>query len=128
MRNAIFVAAILGALAVSGCGGNKAAGANKDAVAGNSASGAKTGPNGTKLLIQPAAGISGTVSRVNVNSRFAVLTFPVGQMPAINQRLYVYRQGLMVGELKVSGPRQDDSIVADIVAGGADVNDEVRDR
>jgi hypothetical protein len=40
----------------------------------------------------------------------------------------VYRRGLKVGEVKVTGPQRDDNIVADITAGEAAVGDEVRDR
>jgi hypothetical protein len=81
-----------------------------------------------EVIVTPADGLSGKVARVNSNLRFVVLNFPVGQMPAINQRLVVYRSGLKVGELKVSGPQQDDNIVADIIAGEATPGDEVRDR
>ena len=57
-----------------------------------------------------------------------MITFPVGQMPALDQRLNVYRRGLKAGELKISGPQSDDSIVADIVAGEAEPGDAVRDK
>ena len=50
------------------------------------------------------------------------------RLPALEQRLIVYRGGLKVGEVKVSGPQQDDNIVADIVAGQAEAGDEVRDQ
>jgi hypothetical protein len=82
----------------------------------------------SKLIVTADSGLSGTVSWVNADWRFVVLTFPVGQMPALEQRLSVYRRGLKVGELKVSGPQQDDSIVADITAGEAARGDTVSDR
>jgi hypothetical protein len=49
-------------------------------------------------------------------------------MAAIDQRLNVYRGGLKVGELIVTGPQREDSIVADVTAGEARTGDEVRDR
>jgi hypothetical protein len=49
-------------------------------------------------------------------------------MAGIGQILTVSRDGLKVGEVKVSGPQRDDNIVADITAGEARVGDEVRDR
>jgi len=47
-------------------------------------------------------------------------------MPATNQKLYLYREGLKVGEVKITGPQADDNVVADIVTGEAQVGDEVR--
>jgi hypothetical protein len=70
--------------------------------------------------------ISGKVAAVNTGLRFAVLDFYLAQLPAIEQRLGVYRQGQKVGEVKISGPARDHNIVADITAGEAQVGDEVR--
>jgi hypothetical protein len=58
--------------------------------------------------------------------RCVVLNFPLGRMAAVDQRLGVYRQGQKVGEVKVTGPQREDNIVADLVAGGAQVGDEAR--
>ena len=60
--------------------------------------------------------------------RYVVLTFPLGHMPALEQHLNVYHQGMKVGEVRVTGPQLDDNIVADILTGDAAVTDEVRDR
>jgi len=49
-------------------------------------------------------------------------------MPAFDQILNVYRKGLKVAEVKVTGPKQDDLIVADLSQGSAAVGDDVRDR
>jgi len=70
----------------------------------------------------------GKVVRFNSEGRFVVLNFPIGHLPGVDQRLNVYRQGLKVGEVKVTGPQRDDNTVADIVAGEAQVGDEVRDK
>ena len=48
-------------------------------------------------------------------------------MPAVDQRLNVYRHGLKVGEVQVGARQMDDNIVADIVAGEAEKGDVVRD-
>lgn len=45
----------------------------------------------------------------------------------MGKRLNVYRNGLKVGELKVTGPQRDNNTVADIVAGECQVGDEVRE-
>lgn len=79
-------------------------------------------------MVTPVEGLTGKVSSANSNLRFVVLTFPLGQMAKVDQRLNVYRAGLKVGELLVTGPQRDDSIVADITAGEAQAGDEVRDK
>jgi hypothetical protein len=72
--------------------------------------------------------LTGRVLKVNHEARFAVLNFPIGRLPALDQRLNVYRHDLKVGELKVTGPQKEDNIVADITVGEAEVGDVVRDR
>jgi hypothetical protein len=80
----------------------------------------------SSAIVTPASALSGKVASVNATLRFAVLTFPMGQVPAANQRLNVYRNGLKVGELLVTGPQNDESTVADILVGNAQIGDEVR--
>ena len=70
---------------------------------------------------------SGRVASVNVPGRFVVLTFPLGTIPPLEKRLNIYRGGLKVGEVKVTGPQLDINIDADIVAGECRIGDEVRD-
>jgi hypothetical protein len=83
-------------------------------------------PAHTKVIVTPGATATGRVVRVNANARFAVLNFPVGSVPAAGRRLDVYRAGLKVGEVKVTGPQQDDNTVADILNGEAQTGDELR--
>ncbi len=79
-------------------------------------------------IVTLAEGLSGKVSTANNDLKFVVLTFPVGQMARVNQHLNIYRAGLKVGEVNVTGPQREDSIVADITAGEAKASDEVRDK
>jgi hypothetical protein len=67
---------------------------------------------------------------VSYNSvgRFVVLNFPAGHLPRMDQKLFLYRAGLKVAELNVTGPQSDDNTVADVVSGEARVGDEVRDQ
>ena len=81
-----------------------------------------------KLIVTPETGLVGKVEMVNQNARYVVLSFPIGHLPAIEQRLSVYRSGLKVGEVKVSGPQIEDNVVADIVEGDSGPGDEVRDK
>lgn len=78
--------------------------------------------------VTPIDALRGQVAGVNEEVRFVVLRFPVGQMPAIGQRLSVYRDGNLVGMVRVSGPHRDINTVADLIQGSASVGDEVRDR
>lgn len=70
--------------------------------------------------------VSGRVVLVNVPLRYAVMDFPVERIPQLDQRLGVYRQDQKVGEIKVTGPIMDTSVAGDLVAGEAQVGDEVR--
>ena len=70
----------------------------------------------------------GKVESVYAVGRFVILSFPIGVMPSLDQRLFVYRGPAKVGEVKVSGPRHEDRIVADIMEGDCRPGDDVRDR
>jgi len=83
--------------------------------------------NRSSVIVMPSVVVQGKVAMVNPNARHAILGFPIGQMPPLGRRLNVYRAGLKVGELKVTGPKLDLNIAADIVAGECQVGDEVRD-
>jgi hypothetical protein len=78
------------------------------------------------LIVTLENAVAGKVALVNTTARFVVLNFPIEKMAAVEQRLNVYRRGLKVGEVKVTGPQREDNIVADLVAGEAEVGDEVR--
>lgn len=84
-------------------------------------------PVQAKLIVTPANGLVGKVAKVNLNSRFVVVSFNGGQLPALGRVMPVYRRGLKVGELKMSGPQLDDNLVGDLVAGEAELGDEVRE-
>jgi hypothetical protein len=76
----------------------------------------------------PERVVAGRIASANAAARFVVLSFPIGRLPALDQRLSVYRGGLKVAELKVTGPQMDDAIVADVTTGNAEPGDEVRDQ
>jgi hypothetical protein len=86
------------------------------------------GPSPSNPVVKPANAISGKVVSYNRVGRFAVLNFPVTQMPAVGQALPLFRDGLKVGEVKITGPQKDDNIIADLLKGEAQVGDQVRDR
>lgn len=80
------------------------------------------------VVVVPSRVLTGKVLRVNKSARFVVVVFPLGQMPAVDQRLSVYREGLKVGEIKISAFQRDDKAAADIVAGDAEEGDQVSAR
>ena len=79
-----------------------------------------------KLIVTPDESLVGKVAKVNPGGRFVVLNFPLGRMPVIDQRFSLYRRGVKVGEVKVTGPHHDDHIVADLLTGDAEFGDEAR--
>ena len=83
-------------------------------------------PTNQKLIVTPENTVVGKVATVNQTAGFVVLSFPVGHVPAVDQRLSLYRRGLKVGEVKITGPQIDENVVADVVAGDSDVGDEVK--
>jgi hypothetical protein len=119
-------ALLAAALALAGCARNKAA--TGQSFPGSGSVMATNASTGESVIITPSNGIEGKVSSVNANLRFVVLTFPIGRLPALNRRLNLYRNGLKVAEIIVTGPQRDDSIVADIIAGEAQTGDQARDR
>ena len=88
---------------------------------------AVTETNAPHPIVTPTQGLTGKVASVNGAGKFVVLSFPLGQMPAFDQTLTLYRRGVKVAEVKVTGPKLDENIVADLAQGGAEVGDDVRD-
>jgi len=86
----------------------------------------KKQPDNKSVIVTPGGRAAGTVISVNPSARFAVVRFPIGQLPPLNQHMGAYRQGLKVADLKISGPQRDVHTVVDIVAGECRVGDDVR--
>lgn len=76
----------------------------------------------------PDTSLSAKVVRYNLVGRFVVLSFPVGQLPQSGQTLSVYRAGMKVGEVKITGPQRDNDVVADLTTGDAEAGDDVRNQ
>lgn len=111
---------LLCGLLVAGCK-NTPAGqhANSDAAAKRKGK--------SKVEMVPDDALRGRVAMVNPNSRTVILSFPLGWLPAVERRLNVYRGGVKVGEVKVTGPQMDTNIAADLLAGEARPGDQVRE-
>jgi hypothetical protein len=111
-----FTLAMIGMLA-AGCAHHKAAQTARPAAA--------VAP---PAIVTPDNSLTARVVSYNASGRFVVLSFPPGQMPKLEQSLFLYRGGMKVGEVKITGPQRENNIVADLVTGEAQVGDEVRDQ
>ena len=119
---------LLLALALAGCAvkGTASRPAAAPLRAGDLAAPTRTATTNQTLIVTPESAPTGKVELVNTTGRFVTLRFPLGRLPAVEQRLGIYRRGIKVGEAKVTGPQREDRIVADLVAGEAEVGDEAR--
>lgn len=136
----LFPALLLALVALAGCAGkqNVAKPTFNENVPGPSLSPSSLPPSaatpGTAaaekppLIVTPENALTGKVVVYNDAGRFVVLDFPIGHLPAVEQRMFLYRRGLKVGEVKITGPQRDHNIVADLVQGEAQAGDEARDR
>ncbi len=118
MKKLLPIFILIAAVSLSGCAWMKHKNSAK----------AKPAPVASKTIVTPDTSLAAKVISVNTVGRFAVLNFPEGQMPKLDQHLFLYRGGLKAAEVKITGPQQETSIVADIVAGDAHVGDTVRDQ
>jgi hypothetical protein len=82
--------------------------------------------NTNTFRVTPDENVAGRVTYLDEKLRFVVLTFPLGQLPPAASRMNVFRNGAIVGEVKISREQRDDNTVADIVLGDARKGDEVR--
>lgn len=82
----------------------------------------------SKPIVTPDTSLSAKVVSVNTVGRFVVLNFPPDRMPKVGQPMFLYRAGLKVAEVRITGPQQENNIVADLASGDAQVGDTVRDQ
>jgi hypothetical protein len=83
----------------------------------------KSSPN---TIVTPDMSLAAKVVSVDTVGRFVILSFPEGKMPKVDQTMFLYRAGMKVAEVKVTGPQQENNIVADLVSGDPQVGDMVR--
>lgn len=123
MNLRLFSCVLLWGLVVSGCANHPARGpqpAPPPTVSNTTAP--------LKPIVTPDTSLTAKVVRYNSAGRFVVLSFPVGQMPQTGQVFFLYRAGMKVGEIKITGPQRDNDTVADVTTGDAQVGDEVREQ
>ncbi len=113
----LFSCFLLAGLVVSGCASHPASPPHTSNAAPS-----------PEPIVTPDTSLAAKVIRYNSTGRFVVLTFPVGQMPQNGQTFFLYRAGMKVGEVKITGPQRDNDIVADLTAGDAQAGDDVREQ
>ena len=80
----------------------------------------------SQMIVTPDNSLAAKVAWYDSAAQCVVLSFSSGQLPKMDQTLFLYRNGLKVGEVKITGPQSDNNIVADLVTGDAQAGDEVR--
>jgi hypothetical protein len=129
MKFVRYVAVLLATLSLTGCifGKHKKQAPPPAIVDLSPSATAQTAPATTNTFrVTPDEGVAGHVTMVNDKLRFVVLTFPLGQIPDAGNRMNIFRNGVIVGEVKISREHRDDNTIADIVYGDARTGDEVR--
>ena len=117
MKSLTLLALLLTGMLAAGCA------SKKPVQAKSSAAGVAS-----QTIVNPDASLAAKVVSYNATGRFVVLGFSIGQMPNVNQTFFLYRAGLKVGEVKITGQHRDNYVVADLVTGEAQVGDEVHDQ
>ena len=79
-------------------------------------------------IVTPDVSLTAKVISVNTMGRFVVMNFPSGQLPRLQSTVFLYRAGLKVAEVKITGPQDGDNTVGDVVSGEANAGDNVRDQ
>ena len=116
MKTIYYITVLLAAGLVAGCAAHK-----KPATGA-----AAPVPVADKTVVTPDFSVTAKVVSVNPGLRYVVLNFPASALPKRAQTLFLYRAGLKVAEVKVTGPEAEDNTVADLVSGEARVGDAVR--
>jgi hypothetical protein len=122
MRSCLFVCLSLAAFSVSGCVSHRAPARQSTPPT------VSISTNAPEPIVTPDTSLSAKVVRYNSVGRFVVLSFPLGQMAQPGQTFFIYRAGMKVGEVKVTGPQRDSDIVADLTTGDAEAGDDVREQ
>ena len=84
---------------------------------------ARPAPAPARVVVTADVSAGARVVSVNTVGRFVVLSFPNGDLPKAQHPMFLYRAGLKVAAIKITGPQQGNIIVADIVSGEAQTGD-----
>ena len=79
-------------------------------------------------ILTPDNSLTATVAMYNPAGRFMVLSFPADRLPKAGQMFFIYHGGLKAGEVKITGPENENRTVADLISGEVQVGDQVREQ
>ena len=122
----LFSCVLLAGLLVAGCAGHRSEPPHPQPATQPQPVATTNTTAAPNPIITPDTSLSAKVVRFNSVGRFVVLSFPVGQMPQAGQTFFLYRAGMKVGEVKITGPQRDNDTVADLTEGDAQEGDDVR--
>lgn len=77
-------------------------------------------------LQEPMDGRVGRVMSVNARLRFVLLDYSLNTLPKIGDVVELWREEQVIGELKVTGPIRNTTVLADVVSGEPKVGDLAR--
>jgi len=125
MTKLLLICVLILAAALPGCGWTK----RQFTGSTSPAPIAKSVEPSAKVIVTPDVSLAAKVILVNLEGRYVILNFPSGELPRLQQTLFLYRDGLKMAEVKITDSRfaMENAIVADIIAGNAQVGDIVRD-
>jgi hypothetical protein len=124
MRFIVLSASLLALLL--GCGKTATPSAKDSFQTAPGKTGTAQNDSAPRPLVTPSNDAIGKVVSVNQKARYAVLSYAIGSVPSVDSRLYAYRNGLKVGELRVSGPQRENNTIADLLTGECQAGDEVK--
>ena len=70
--------------------------------------------------------VSGNIVSVNPELEFVVLEFLPSRMPSEGTEMSVFRNGKPIGKVRITKPRMNNLVTADLISGAAQQGDEVR--
>jgi hypothetical protein len=85
-------------------------------------------PTAPPPIITADNSLPAKVVEYNAVGRFVVLNFSGARLPKHGQVFSIYHDGLKSGEARITGPEQEDNVVADLLSGTAEAGDEVREQ
>lgn len=77
-------------------------------------------------LQEPMDGGVGRVMSVNARLRFVLLDYSLNTLPKIGDVVELWREDQVIGELKVTGPIRNTTVLADVLSGEPQVGDLAR--
>jgi len=82
-------------------------------------------PGSTRVLVEPTGSAKGVILRVNSTAKFVVIKFQYRAVPTVGKVLSVMRNGVKVGQIRMTKPIKAPHGTADIIEGDLQRGDTV---